>query len=268
MFDAHTHLDCPDCDADRAEVLHRSREAGISGWIIAGTEPSRWRRTADVAHEIGALFCLGVHPWRVAQPYIGTDDQVFSQISELTPDGVGETGLDFATARDDAGRELQNRWFRAHLSYARERSLPMVIHAVRCYPQLLKTLRTEGIPYGGMIHSWSGPPELIVEFVSMGLSISFSERSVLGGSQKIRASLRATPLQQLLLETDCPNYTHGIRTEPVNLLPAIQAVAAIKLITREVLCEQLTHNVMRIWLPQRALTPPQRNDEERRPALA
>jgi TatD DNase family protein len=247
VFDAHTHLDFPEFDADRTEVLRRSRGAGVTGWIIAGTEPRHWHRTARVAREIGALYCLGVHPWRVAEASPETEEELFSELSQLTPDGVGETGLDFATARDPASRNLQARWFRAHLRYARERSLPVVIHAVRCYPELLQLLRTEGTACGGMIHSWSGPPELIDDFVSIGFSISFSQRAILVGSVKTINSLTRAPMERLLLETDCPTYAHGVRTEPAHLLPALLRVAEIKSVTREALATQLTANVRRLW---------------------
>ncbi|MBP8237699.1 MAG: TatD family hydrolase, partial [Pseudomonas sp.] len=36
LIDTHTHLDFPDFDADRAEVLWRSRERGVERLVVLG----------------------------------------------------------------------------------------------------------------------------------------------------------------------------------------------------------------------------------------
>ncbi|MBA2320223.1 MAG: TatD family hydrolase, partial [Deltaproteobacteria bacterium] len=63
MFDALTHLDFPAAEADRDGMLDRARIVGVTRWLVAGTEPTTWDRTADVARRTGGVAALGVHPW-------------------------------------------------------------------------------------------------------------------------------------------------------------------------------------------------------------
>jgi TatD DNase family protein len=44
LFDSHCHLDFPEFDADRVDVLWRARAAGVSEMLVPGYEPDQWLR--------------------------------------------------------------------------------------------------------------------------------------------------------------------------------------------------------------------------------
>lgn len=230
FFDAHTHLDAPAFDADRDDVLSRARTAGLIGAVICAADPARWDDTVAVARAHGLHWTLGLHPWWEAD----LDDEAVEQALDAlrgrpTPHGIGETGLDFARARDPDARHRQQRVTAAHLALARERDVPVVLHVVRAYPQLLALLSRHPLPpAGGMVHSWSGSPDVVAPALRRGLSLSFS--SAVTRSERLQQAVQQVPDDRLLLETDCPDQPlrPGTRGEPVDLLETAAFVADLR----------------------------------------
>lgn len=223
-FDAHTHLDFPAFDGDRAQVMDRARAAGVDGWVIAGADPAHWPRVIATAAATGGIAVLGLHPWWVEKADV---DAVLADLADaLTPDGLGECGLDYARARRDADRDAQRKALRPQLALARERDVPVVLHCVRAYPDLLGILRRDGAP-PGMVHGWTGPPDLVRPFLDLGLYLSFGTAIARPG--KARSAVAAVPDDRLLLETDAPDRPlSGDRGEPADLVAIAAAAAKVR----------------------------------------
>src|SRR5262249_13832277 len=116
-FDAHNHLDFSEFDADRESVVRRAHAAGITGWVIAGSDHTDWDRTERVAAHTGGHAVLGVHPWETPhlsaaelQPFL--DD--LATRTHLV--GIGEIGLDALHVKTDAQRANQRHALRAQLA--------------------------------------------------------------------------------------------------------------------------------------------------------
>ena len=63
LIDSHTHLDFPDFDADRSEVLMRSRESGVRRMVVLGVYQQNWQRLWDLVQTDADLFAaFGLHP--------------------------------------------------------------------------------------------------------------------------------------------------------------------------------------------------------------
>ncbi len=228
--DAHTHLDLPAFDPDRDAVWARARAAGVTGAVLCAADPARWDQLVATADRLGLPWTLGVHPWWCADLTPEAHDALLADLAARpTPHGVGETGLDHGRARTEAARALQEHSLRAHLRLARARDVPVVLHVVRAYGPAARILREEGLPAaGGLVHSWSGDPDLVPKFVALGLHLSFS--AALTRSSRIAEALRRTPADRLLLETDAPDQalTPGARGEPADLVALAQVAASIR----------------------------------------
>lgn len=225
-FDCHTHLDFPSFDPDRAQVCERARQSGVDGWVIAGADPQHWDRVVAVADQTGGIAVLGVHPW-------WTDDATPAHLESLAGRplrGVGETGLDYARARTETGRNTQKHWLREVLAIARRRNLPVVLHCVRAWPDLVGILKRDGLPQaGGMVHGWTGDPQATRALIRLGLHVSFGPAVTRPRNHKARRSVREVPARQLLVETDCPDQMGAERRgEPADLWRVIGAVAAAR----------------------------------------
>ncbi|MCA9493258.1 MAG: TatD family hydrolase [Myxococcales bacterium] len=225
LVDAHTHLDDPVYDVDRDAVVARARAAGVTGFAICAAEPARWPVAVRIARRFGAFVFAGVHPWAVART---TDlDAALATLRTLDLDGIGELGLDRLHASDELAWRRQRDVCRAQLALARELDLPVVLHAVRAFPELLAICECDGLPRrGGMVHAWSGPPDQVARAARLGLYVSFGTLVANERARKARLSVPIVDRERLLVETDCPWGAE--RGEPADLPGVIAVAAAIR----------------------------------------
>jgi len=248
-FDAHTHLDFPAFDEDRAEVVARARAAGVHRWVIAGADPAHWDRIDKVCAHTGGTACHGVHPWWVSElDDRALEDRLRNLETRMTA-GIGETGLDWHRATTAVARGRQEASFRSHCTLARRRRLPLILHCVRAYPELLAILKESGKTLG-MIHSWSGPEACVQPALDLGLYLSFG--ASVTRSAKVRAAARAVPADRLLLETDCPDQPlrRGERGEPHHLIEIAEHVAKLRHCDPSDLLRQTSENANQLFGPR------------------
>jgi len=149
--------------------------------------------------------------------------------------------------------EEQMTVFVAQLRLARRLHLPVSIHCRKAWGQLLETLRAEGgvLPHGGVLHSYSGAPELVSTFEQLGLSISFSGSITRSHNRRGRESLHAVSSERLLIETDSPAIMPaGAETEtnePSNLGLVLRSVAEELGEPENAIAERTYRNACRIF---------------------
>lgn len=238
MIDSHCHLDVDAFAADRAACLTRAAAAGVTGMLIPAIRPSSWAALAALpgAHPDAPLALgLGIHPQVV--PELDADERaVAARLTEaiaarLTPAvvAIGECGLDGATGEP----ELQVAIFRAHLRAARELGLPVIVHVLRAHDLAPRVLREERVAeVGGVIHSYSGSPELVARYADLNLSLSFAGPVTWDGARRPRRAAATTPLDRLLVETDSPDQSpaarRGGRNEPSHLPEVVAGLATAR----------------------------------------
>ncbi|MEO7971714.1 MAG: TatD family hydrolase, partial [bacterium] len=131
FIDSHAHIDGPEFDADRNEVIQRACDAGVSLILDVGTgDPNSgaFERAVDLASQSANVYAsVGTHP-HDARLY---DDAAEDKTTKLINDNArviawGEIGLDFHY--DNSPREVQLDVFRRQLRSARELEVPVIIH--------------------------------------------------------------------------------------------------------------------------------------------
>lgn len=260
MFDSHCHLH----DArvrDAAAALSRARAAGVRGFLLAGVDPDGWLDEERVAQgEDGVLLSVGLHPQRVAELQPAAASAMVAALAARLDDvrrppvaAVGEIGLDAVGPRRET-LALQQAVFRQQLALARERDLPVCLHILRAHGHALEVLRRDRLPgRGGVVHSYSGAPELVPAYLALGLSLSFAGSITRQGSRRARAAVQRVPRERLLVETDAPDQTpwplSGQPNEPALLPLVVAAVAALRGETPgEVAC-YTEENAARLFAP-------------------
>ncbi|GAA5481807.1 TatD family hydrolase [Haloferula sargassicola] len=244
MIDAHNHLHQL---ADPAAVVAEMKAAGVSACIVNGTSEADWPQVADLAdaHPGFVVPAFGLHPWYVKHR---TSDwlEVLRSLLEHHPQAsIGECGVDGWI--DDVPLDDQMEVFLPQLALARERDLPITIHALKAWEALHEALKTEPPPQRGfLLHSFGGSPQQAEQFAKKGARFSFSGHFLHDRKAKVLESYRHVPADRLLLETDAPSMrppqrwiTHplpGDRNHPANL-PAIASGLAEAL---QQPCDELT----------------------------
>ncbi len=255
-FDSHCHLDFEQFDADREQVLERARRVGVTQLFVPGVAPLQWQKLAPLRANYPEI-CVGVgmHPWFIHEigsldDELGSLDAVCSQLGAVA---VGETGLDeLAARRGGAALELQTRVFERHIEVAQQLRLPLVLHVVRAHGPALDVLEKHGpYPAGGVLHSYSGAPELVARYARLGLSFSFSGLVTRASAKRARAAVVLVEDARLMLETDAPDQVpEGFaaeRNEPRALLEVARAVARLRHAEPDVLLQRASENAARLY---------------------
>ncbi len=214
LFDAHCHLQFQAFDEERDAILTHARDEGVTGVIVAGYDDQRRALVASLAQRPGVFGAAGIHPWALAnKDAVWVDEQLAALHDALTREdapwcAIGECGLDYYKAEDDAQRAVQQRALRGQLAMAQEFELPVVLHAVRCHDDLLDILDEYDLPRGGQMHAYAGPPSYVPHFVDRGMLLSFGPPLTWDGYKKVtRAFERVIAHDDTMwaLETDAPD---------------------------------------------------------------
>ena len=251
MFaDTHAHLDLEDFDADRDDVIRRAADAGVGFILNPGIHLASTRAAVALAerHEI-VRAAAGIHPNETARARPGDMNEIRRIVSNERVVAIGETGLDFY--RDRAPRDIQLRYFLAHLELAVETGLPVIIHFRSVgYDgvELAGVERFAGIR--GVFHCFSGSREFARRATGMGFYLGFDGPVTYPGSDR-PAVMRDLPSDRLLIETDCPFLTpqsrRGTRNEPAYVAEVAGAVAAARGISSEEAADMTWRNACELF---------------------
>jgi len=240
LVDSHCHIDMPQFDADRDEVVARAREAGLVEMLVVGgvDEAEGHRRALAVAESFGFPATAGVHPHEAR---IATE-AVYDELRGLAREGrivaIGEIGLDFHY--DHSPRDVQREVFRRQIRLAGEVGLPIVVHTREADAETADILGQEGASEaGGVVHCFTGGLDLARRALDLGFLISFSGIVAFPRAEVIQQVAREVPADRLLLETDAPFLAppphRGKRNEPAFVVDVARKVAALRGTTPEAL---------------------------------
>ncbi len=229
--DSHAHVDGPEFDVDRPDVLARARAAGVQRIVVIGAvgDPSSAERAVALAERDPDVFAtVATHPHDVDKM---TSDwwAVHERLAEHPRVvAIGETGLDFYY--DHSARDAQDAAFRRFIALARRVGKPVVCHVRDAHEESRAILAGEGAAeVGGVIHCFTGTPDDAAAYVAMGFHVSFSGIVTYKNAQPIRDAVRQVPLDRILIETDCPYLApvprRGKRNEPAFVVHTAEVVA-------------------------------------------
>jgi TatD DNase family protein len=252
LIDSHCHIDMPQFDPDRDEVVARARAAGVSEMLVVGgvDESGGHRRALDVASSYGFPATAGVHPHeaRVA------DEAAYDELRGLAREGrivaVGEIGLDFHY--DHSPRDAQREAFRLQIRLARGVGLPIVVHSREADGETADILEQEGAgETGGVIHCFTGGLDLARRALDLGFLVSFSGIVAFPRAEVIRQVAREAPDDRILIETDAPFLAppphRGKRNEPAFVAEVAREVAGLRGTTPEALGRLARRNYARLF---------------------
>jgi TatD DNase family protein len=205
-IDTHCHLDAPEFDADRDEVLARARDARIDMMVLPAVDATGFDRVRSLAHRHRLAYALGIHPLYVGAA--GEDDlaRLARVLNEHADDprlvAVGEIGIDLFVPGLDVAQ--QEHFYLRQLELARATGLPVILHVRRSADGLLKGLRRVPV-VGGIAHAFNGSMAQAMAFIERGFSLGFGGAMTFERALQIRRLAADLPAEALVLETDAPD---------------------------------------------------------------
>jgi TatD DNase family protein len=253
LFDTHAHLDQPEFEDDRAEVIDRAHAAGVANIIAIGISADTSAACIDVAKEYeGVHAAVGMQPNYLADALPGDWDRVVAMLDDPGVVAIGETGLD--RHWDFTPFAVQQDYFDRHLRLSHERNLPFIVHIRDCDEDILVMLREAHArgPLRGVMHSFTGSRAMADECLEMGLYISFAGMVTFKKSADLREIAAAVPDDRILIETDSPYLTPEPvrkiqRNEPSHVRFTAGCLADVRATTLEAFAAQTTANAKRLF---------------------
>lgn len=252
LVDSHCHLDFPDFDAERAEIIARARAAGVGHMVTISTRLRRFDQIREIAERFDGVFCsVGTHPHQASEERDVTIDEIVALAAHPKVIAIGEAGLDYFYQHST--REDQESGFRKHIEAARQTGLPLVIHTRDADDDTARIL-TEEMERGAfkmVLHCFTGGMELAMRGVELGAYISFSGILTFSKSSALREVAAAVPLDRLLVETDAPflapHPNRGKRNEPAFVRHIAKVLAEAKGVSDTDIARSTTANFFRLF---------------------
>jgi TatD DNase family protein len=233
LVDTHAHLDQEEFEPDRAEVIVRAAESGVTTIVAVGVTAESSVAALTLASTWPSVFAaVGIQPNYTAQAAPGDWDRIVELVARPRVVAIGETGLD--RHWDYSPFEVQQDYFDRHLRLSQQQDLPFIVHTRQSDDDVLAMLRAARHrgPLRGVMHSFTGTAETAAECVTLGLYISFAGMVTFKKSNDLRAVAATVPADRILVETDSPYLSpdplRGRRNEPAHLVHTARCLAAVR----------------------------------------
>ncbi len=275
LIDTHAHLNFAAFDKDRKEVIKRCLDNNI--WVVnIGTNLETSRKAVAIAenYKEGVLASVGLHPINLEtglvkikiDPKEGKHFEVnfdYGQYKKLASSekvvAIGEIGFDYywkpkTKRKKELFKQRQKELLYQELSLAKELNLPVIFHCRMAHQDLIEFLRQSSkvFPERAVAHSFVGGINELKDFLNLGFYIGFNGiiyKNIEGVNFK--EAIRYTPLERILVETDCPYLippeVKKERNEPVFVKYIAQTIADVKKISLGELADVTTKNAKKLF---------------------
>jgi len=260
IIDTHAHLNLPAFVRDREKVAKKCLDENI--WVInVGTYFLTSRLAVELANKFdkGIYASIGLHPMVLGEsdkkdsPFEKEFD--YAKYKKLGKDkkvvAIGETGLDYFYKTEENSKALkldQELLFLQHIKLANELNLPLIIHCRMAHQDILRILEDQKDilhrKHKGVIHCFTGNVTQLTHYLDLGFHIGFNGIIF---KLNLKDVIKKTPLNRMVLETDCPFLGSKKRNDPFGVKEVAKEVAEIKGITTRELVKTTTENAKKLF---------------------
>lgn len=279
LIDTHAHLYWESFKADFDKMIQRSLAAEVSTIINVGVDIEKSQVALEQAKNtkwpkgLSVYSTIGIHPHEAIK--YGSDESIQQDMQKLEQIylsdktkviGIGECGLDYffdpefipsSLTLEDI-KILQKKLFQAHINLAKKLNLPLVIHCrddrsknpqnSECWNEVIEMTKD----HFGIYHCYSGLlPTTNYLLQSTNFLISFAATITYPRNEYLREAVKLTPLDRVVLETDCPFLSpqskRGIRNEPAAVKEIAELIADLKGISFKEVAEKTSKNAKKVF---------------------
>lgn len=176
--------------------IHGHRQANnIQEWVMMNLMAKDYPPD-DIEN---GYYSVGFHPYNVGK--VDEEDTLNKvRLSTENPRvfAVGEIGMDKSI---EAPMKAQRSIFEAQVEIAEFADLPIVLHVVKAFNEMIEFMKVHRPAVPMIIHGYNGSPQMADALLNAGFLISFGE-AVAKEHSKIIESLALVPVNKLFLETD------------------------------------------------------------------
>jgi len=251
LFDTHVHINDEAFKEDLEATIARARAAGVEKMIVVGFDRPTIQKAMALIDQYPFLYAaIGWHPVDAIDMKDEDLDWIESLAHHPKVVAIGEIGLDYHW--DKSPKAVQQEVFRQQIRLAKKLALPIIIHNREATEDCVQILKEENAQEtGGIMHCFSGSPEIAKECIKMNFFISLGGPVTFKNGKQAKEVAKEVPLAYLLLETDCPYLAphpfRGKRNEPAYVRYVAEEIARIKGLPLEEIAEITANNARKIF---------------------
>ena len=204
MIDSHCHLDHEPLFSDLANIIQRSKNAGIKKLLTISTSLESFARIKDIVDKDEMIYgTIGVHPHETNEEFVNSEIIVknFNENSKII--GIGETGLDFYYNNSDKDKQIKS--FNEHIKASIETNSPLIIHSRNAEKDtfdILNNYKNNNLKI--LMHCFTGSKQFAKKLLKLNAFFSASGIITFKNSIELQETFKFLPSDKILIETDSP----------------------------------------------------------------
>jgi TatD DNase family protein len=251
ITDTHTHLYSEEYDLDRAEMMQRALNNGVTRFFVPAIDSSCTQAMYDLEQQYpeNVFLMMGLHPTYVKENYLDELQHVENELAKRKFYAIGEIGIDLYW--DKTTLEIQKAAFKRQIQLAKQYQLPINIHCRDAFDEIFEVLESEKSEnLFGIFHCFSGTYEQALQ------AISYNMKLGIGGvvtfkNGKVDQFLHQIDLKHIVLETDSPYLApvpfRGKRNESSYVVNVVDKLASLYGLSSAEIAHQTTENSKAIF---------------------
>lgn len=258
IFDTHAHYTSHRFDGHRDAMLQSLPAGNVGAVVECAVDYTSAKAALALAAQYPWLYAAaGIHPESLIeddastmQVYGGNWAAELAELENLYANpklvAVGEIGLDYHWP---IPKDLQAQLFVAQLQSAHAHDLPVLLHDREAHADMYAMMKK--YTPKGVLHCYSGSADDALWLTQQGLYLGVGGTVTFKNARHIVDTVKAVPLEKLLLETDCPYMApepfRGKECNSTMILYTAQRIAEIKDTTLDEVLAATWHNACELF---------------------
>jgi TatD DNase family protein len=253
LTDTHSHLYHKSLQPDIENIIERCKQQRVAAVILPNINEESVAPMNELAKksddEIKFFPAMGLHPCDVGDD---VDQQLVFFSKELEKGNyvaIGETGLDYYW--DVTRKSQQQLAFTAHIQWAAEKNLPLIVHSRHATSDCIRTLQLFGGKTKGVFHCFAGNFAEAMQVIDLGWYIGIGGSITYKNSTELNEVIKKIDMEHIVLETDSPYLPpvphRGKRNESSYVSLVAQYLAILKNMSVEAVAEITTENAKKLF---------------------
>ena len=255
IFDTHAHYDDERYSDDLDNVIEDNVNSGVCEIVNASCDLQSSIKSKELSLKYNNIYyAVGIHPEfvrkEVDEDITELENIILSGLNKTKLVAIGEIGLDYHYTKEN--KDLQRIYFEKQLDLAIKYDLPVIIHSRDAIDDMFHILKDSKYEKLSIVFHCFQPADSIADLV-----IKRNYMIGLGGNITYKRSehslnvIRKIPIEQILVETDCPYLSpvplRGERNESKNIKYVIEKLSEIKGIDINTLEDVLYRNSIKFF---------------------
>lgn len=256
IFESHAHYDDEAFNEDRDRLLSSMRDNGVEYIVNVSADFESIDPIYELTQKYDFVYgTVGVHPGAAKNMTQERFEYLKKAALRDKVVAIGEIGLDYYWEKEEVQKATQKEWFVKQLQLAKDVNKPVIIHSREAAADTLDIMKQEWADRKAVIHCYSYSAEMAKIYAKMGYYFGIGGVLTYKNARTLVETVEYVPIEQLLLETDCPYLSpvpnRGKRNDSSNLRFVAEKIAEIKNMSYDAVVEITELNAKRFFFGEK-----------------